>query len=63
LRYRESQASRSGQTPFAARSFADGLRCTAMSRVTSLHWGEELTRVSFACQLPTAGEAISANQK
>ena len=46
------QASRSGHTLFAARGFAGCLRCTAMSRVTSLHSGEALARVSSPASCP-----------
>ena len=36
---------------------------TTMSRVTVPHSGAAPLRASFACQVPAAGEATSANQK
>jgi hypothetical protein len=57
-------ASLTGQTRFPVACGRGGsLRCTAISRVIVLHSADAPSRVSFACHVPAAGAATSANQK
>src|SRR5919197_4120329 len=58
------QVLRTGQTlPAAARGRAGAAAPTTISRVIVLHPAGALSRASFACHVPAAGEATSANQK
>ena len=58
------QELRNGQTlPSVARGRGGSLAATAISRVIVLHAAGALSRASFACHVPAAGDATSANQK
>ena len=59
-----SQVSRSGQTlPGAERGRGGSAARTAIGRVIVLHSPGAWSRASFACHVPAAGDATSANQK
>src|SRR3990170_1344726 len=55
--------SRKGQTLFAVARGGDAARRTAISRSIVPHSVVAPSRTSFACHVPTAGDATSANQK
>src|SRR5712692_1207110 len=58
------QVLRKGQTlPSVARGRGGSSPRTAISRVIVLHSAGAPSRASFACHVPTAGDATSANQK
>src|SRR6266508_178798 len=59
-----SHALRTGQTlPGAARGRGGSAARTAISRVIVPHSAGARSRASFACHVPAAGDATSANQK
>ena len=58
------QELRNGQTPVESAPGRGGASaCTAISRVIVLHSPVARLRASFACHVPAAGDATSANQK
>ena len=59
-----SHGARTGHTlAFVCRGGAAAARRTSMGRVIVAHASVAPSRVNFACQVPAAGEATSADQK